>query len=191
MEIKEENVVAALKEAKSDEVKNVLKALLGKTEKKPNLDDYTSIRTYEDACEVLEERPIHEDTMKQIGMPDHTIALMKLETISRALWGKDFVPMPDVVGSGDYYYPQFEIYSEGEYQNWGGVGSILHVNIGDRMRGAWFGLRCTNDCQSDSFACFGFPLCQETEEKAQYFGYQFIELWAGYLAFNFTVGWRL
>lgn len=34
-------------------------------------------------------------------------------------------------------------------------------------------------------------LCQETEEKAKYFGQQFIELWAEYLKFNFTVGNRL
>ena len=40
-------------------------------------------------------------------------------------------------------------------------------------------------------ADFGFRLCQETEEKAKYFGQQFIELWAEYLKFNFTVGNRL
>ena len=37
----------------------------------------------------------------------------------------------------------------------------------------------------------GFRLCQETEEKAKYFGQQFIELWAEYLKFNFSVGNRL
>lgn len=40
-------------------------------------------------------------------------------------------------------------------------------------------------------AYIGFRLCQETEEKAKYFGQQFIELWAEYLKFNFTVGNRL
>ena len=40
-------------------------------------------------------------------------------------------------------------------------------------------------------ARLGFRLCQETEEKAKYFGQQFIELWAEYLKFNFTVGNRL
>jgi hypothetical protein len=42
-----------------------------------------------------------------------------------------------------------------------------------------------------ALAYFGFRLCQETEEKAKYFGQQFIELWAEYLKFNFTVGNRL
>ena len=40
-------------------------------------------------------------------------------------------------------------------------------------------------------ANFGFRLCQETEEKARYFGTQFVELWAEYLAFNFTTGERI
>lgn len=44
---------------------------------------------------------------------------------------------------------------------------------------------------SYAYAYLGFRLCQETEEKAKYFGQQFIELWAEYLKFNFTVGNRL
>jgi hypothetical protein len=44
---------------------------------------------------------------------------------------------------------------------------------------------------SHASATLGFRLCQETEEKAKYFGQQFIELWAEYLKFNFTVGNRL
>ena len=44
---------------------------------------------------------------------------------------------------------------------------------------------------SAASANFGFRFCQETEEKAKYFGQQFIELWAEYLKFNFTVGNRL
>lgn len=44
---------------------------------------------------------------------------------------------------------------------------------------------------SNAGAPLGFRLCQETEEKAKYFGQQFIELWAEYLKFNFTVGNRL
>ena len=44
---------------------------------------------------------------------------------------------------------------------------------------------------SSANALLGFRLCQETEEKAKYFGQQFIELWAEYLKFNFTVGNRL
>ena len=56
---------------------------------------------------------------------------------------------------------------------------------------AGFGCLDANDRSSYATANIGFRLCQETEEKAKYFGQQFIELWAEYLKFNFTVGNRL
>ena len=57
--------------------------------------------------------------------------------------------------------------------------------------GAGFGCLDAGSRSSDAAANIGFRLCQETEEKAKYFGQQFIELWAEYLKFNFTVGNRL
>ena len=57
--------------------------------------------------------------------------------------------------------------------------------------GAGFGFLYAYHRSSYANAHFGFRLCQETEEKAKYFGQQFIELWAEYLKFNFTVGNRL
>ena len=56
---------------------------------------------------------------------------------------------------------------------------------------AGFGFLLALNRSSDAAANLGFRLCQETEEKAKYFGQQFIELWAEYLKFNFTVGNRL
>ena len=56
---------------------------------------------------------------------------------------------------------------------------------------AGFGFLFAYSRSSYANAYFGFRLCQETEEKAKYFGQQFIELWAEYLKFNFTVGNRL
>jgi hypothetical protein len=56
---------------------------------------------------------------------------------------------------------------------------------------AGFGSLYAIDRSSSAGAHIGFRLCQETEEKAKYFGQQFIELWAEYLKFNFTVGNRL
>jgi hypothetical protein len=52
---------------------------------------------------------------------------------------------------------------------------------------AGFGSLVTDDRSSYSYASLGFRLCQETPEKAEYFGKQFIELWAEYLAFGFKV----
>ena len=69
-------------------------------------------------------------------------------------------------------------------------GALLsaHANHG---AGAGFGYLTAFFRSSFANANIGFRLCQETEEKAKYFGQQFIELWAEYLKFNFTVGNRL
>lgn len=187
IEVTEKEVKAAFDAAKSDEVKNVLAALFCKPEDrvKPSLDDYKSIKTYEDACEALGEEPVGD-----LGdhVDKHIIALIKLETISRALWGKDWQPKPDPDGSKYFYYPWFALYTQSEMDsmNEEDRGALLgaHANGG---ASAGFGCLGANYRSSNSTAHLGFRLCQETEEKAKYFGIQFKEIWADYLAFNFTV----
>ena len=187
IEVTEKEVKAAFDAAKSDEVKNVLAALYCKPEDrvKPSLDDYKSIKTYEDACEALGEEPVGD-----LGdhVDKHIIALIKLETISRALWGKDWQPKPDPDGSKYFYYPWFALYTQSEMDSMSEEdrGALLGA---DARTGAsaWFGSLRAHHRSSDSAASVGFLLCQETEEKAKYFGIQFKEIWADYLAFNFTV----
>lgn len=187
IEVTEKEVKAAFDAAKSDEVKNVLAALFCKPEDrvKPSLDDYKSIKTYEDACEALGEEPVGD-----LGdhVDKHIIALIKLETISRALWGKDWQPKPDPDGSKYFYYPWFALYTQSEMDsmNEEDRGALLGARA---IHGAYagFGYLHANTRSSYSSAAFGFRLCQETEEKAKYFGIQFKEIWADYLAFNFTV----
>lgn len=187
IEVTEKEVKAAFDAAKSDEVKNVLAALFCKPEDriKPSLDDYKSIKTYEDACEALGEEPV-EDLGDHVDK--HIIALIKLETISRALWGKDWQPKPDPDGSKYFYYPWFALYTQSEMDSMSEEdrGALLGATAGI---GANAGFGCLNATlrSSLSYAYIGFRLCQETEEKAKYFGVQFKEIWADYLAFNFTV----
>lgn len=187
IEVTEKEVKAAFDAAKSDEVKNVLAALFCKPEDrvKPSLDDYKSIKTYEDACEALGEEPVGD-----LGdhVDKHIIALIKLETISRALWGKDWQPKPDPDGSKYFYYPWFALYTQSEMDsmNEEDRGALLGADAVDGAH-AGFGCLNANDRSSRSIAHIGFRLCQETEEKAKYFGIQFKEIWADYLAFNFTV----
>ena len=69
-------------------------------------------------------------------------------------------------------------------------GALLSAGA-DNGATAGFGCLLANGRSSRAAASLGFRLCQETEEKAKYFGQQFIELWAEYLKFNFTVGNRL
>ena len=187
IEVTEKEVKAAFDAAKSDEVKNVLAALFCKPEDrvKPSLDDYKSIKTYEDACEALGEEPVGD-----LGdhVDKHIIALIKLETISRALWGKDWQPKPDPNGSKYFYYPWFALYTQSEMDSMSEEdrGALLGAGANSGAI-AGFGYLDANSRSSNSNANIGFRLCQETEEKAKYFGVQFKEIWADYLAFNFTV----
>lgn len=187
IEVTEKEVKAAFDAAKSDEVKNVLAALFCKPEDrvKPSLDDYKSIKTYEDACEALGEEPVGD-----LGdhVDKHIIALIKLETISRALWGKDWQPKPDPDGSKYFYYPWFALYTQSEMDSMSEEdrGALLGAYASSGAT-AGFGFLGAAYRSSYSYASIGFRLCQETEEKAKYFGIQFKEIWADYLAFNFTV----
>lgn len=187
--VTEVEVKAALEVAKSQEVKDVLAALFCKPENKPNLDDYKSIKTYEDAAIALGEETPDFEALKAAGVPAHQIALMKLETISRALWGKNWEPKPDAEGNNIMWYPWFALWTKQEIEDRKDQfnGALLSA---DARNGAFAGFGCLHADyrSSDAFAHLGFRLCQETEEKAIYFGQQFIKLWAEYLAFNFTVG---
>ena len=196
--------VAEVYQNASAETKEALKALFGHesnfiSKPKPTLDDYTTIRSYEDACEALGAEPIFNEpnpTMNLYGVeyevPPHIIALIKLETISRALWGRTWNPEPDADGLKLFYYPVFTLYTKSQIDNMdederGGFLSAIAFDGAS----AGFGCLHTAGRSSGANANFGFRLCQETREKALYFGKQFLELWAEYLKFNFEVGGRL
>ena len=207
IQIEKEKVQAAYKDA-CDGVKEMLIKMFGKEvceAAKPTLDDYKTIKSYEDACEVLGLTPILSENRNKAlcaqfpdhydfrqNMPKHIIALMKLETISRALWGKDFQPEPDAEGKKTYWYPWFSLYTKKEMEemseeNRKSLRGALLAGYADYGAGAGFGYLYTSNRSSRSSANIGFRLCQETPEKAEYFGKQFIDLWAEYLAFGFKV----
>lgn len=189
IELKKENVTAAYSVADAN-TKKVLAALFGDVVNRPTptLDDYKTIQEYEDACTALGEAPINETELKTAGVPSHLIALMKLETVSRALWGKNFQPMPDPVGKKTYWYPWFTLYTKQEMERMDedDRGSLLSA---DAYNGAsaGFGLLTTSYRSSYAVASLGFRLCQETDGKATYFGRKFIKLWAEYHMFNFKI----
>ena len=207
IEIEKKNVEAAYKVA-DENGKKLLDALFGKAAKAntPNLDDYKSIKTYEDACEALGLTPIYSDenvdraVCEHINdhwdyrqdLPKHIKALLKLETIAKALWGRNWEPKPDASGDTWFWYPWFALWTEKEIQdlNKDQRGALLSAHANDGAY-AGFGYLNTNTRSSNANAYIGFRLCQETEEKARYFGTQFVELWAEYLAFNFTTGERI
>lgn len=199
--INKEKVAEAYQNA-STETKEALKALFGNEiefKRKPTLDDYTTIKTYEDACEALGVEPIFNEPnpiMNLYGVeyevPPHIIAMMKLETISRALWGRTWEPKPDADGSKLFYYPVFALYTQQEIENMDEderVG-LLSVNA---VGGAVAGFGCLYIARSSSYVSVDISsrLYQEDSEKAEYFGKQFLELWAEYMKFNFKIGDKL
>ena len=206
VEIEESKLQTAYANA-CDGVKDFMESLFGKKvfeAAKPTLDDYKTIRTYEDACVALKQDAIRVDSVNgdtttvltnlgaRVNIPSHIVALMKLETISRALWGRNFQPKPDGEGSKVYWYPWFALWTKKEVEDMNPEqrGALLSARA---LNGAAAGFGClyAGGRSSGADADFGFRLCQETEEKTKYFGQQFIELWAEYLKFNFTVGNRL
>jgi len=191
IEIEQKNVDAAISIA-DDSTKKVLSVLFGKETAKqtPSLDDYKTIQGYEDACIALGINPIDENYLKtDADIPNHIISLMKLETISRALWGRNFQPTPDANESKIYYCPWFVLYTKREIENLDDDdrGALLSADAADSAFAA-FGDIGTSYRSLYPAASVGFRLCQETEEKAAYFGKQFIKLWAEYTVFNFTTG---
>jgi hypothetical protein len=158
---------------------------------KPNLKDYRSIRSYEDACTALGES-VNEEKLAEAGVPKHIIAQMKLELICKALWGGEVKVYPDPEGFRRYWYPWFDLYNQSEIDRMDDEqrGCLLSATAYDGAT-AGFGSLHTASRSSYSGALSGFRLCLDTEEKAEYFGEQFLELWAEAIAYNFTVGERL
>ena len=197
--INKERIAEVYKNA-SFETRETLKTLFGEESNfiklKPTLDDYTTIKTYEDACEALGVVPMSNQSDYEltdnngniVWFPPHIIALMKLETIGRALWGRAWEPKPDAEGSEWFYYPTFILYTQQEIGDMDknerkgllSVGADSQITVG-------FGCLDTESYTSYENVGFGFRLAQENSKKALYFGKQFIELWAEYLKYNFVI----
>ena len=180
IEISKQNLEAAYKVA-DENGKKLLDALFGKAANanNPNLDDYKSIKTYEDACEALGLTPIYSDKDEERAvcehindhwdyrqtMPKHIIALMKLETIAKALWGRNWEPKPDASGDTLFWYPYFALWTEKEIKDLnndhGGALLSADASLGAR---AGFGVVDVSVAVSSSDAVIGSPLCEANED---------------------------
>lgn len=181
-----------------DNTRKILAVLVGDNETTatpsrpaPSLSDYTTIRSYEDACVALGES-LDVEKLVAAGVPNHIIAQMKLEHICKALWGGENKCQPTADGSKVWWYPVMALWTPGEISNMSDDerGALLSAYA---YYGAAAGFGCLDaDVRSSwTYACGAFRLCLDTEEKAEYFGKQFVELWAEAYAYNFTVGGHL
>lgn len=186
IEIEKSMLEAAYKVACGN-TKEVLTTLFGEKNCKPSkaiptLDDYRTIQEYEDACTALGCAPIDEGALRSVGVRKGIIALIKLETISRALWGRNYQPKPDAKGESRFYFPWFALWTENEINS---TNDLVYIPIIDALgRRAGFVYADTSDAPSYAHASVGSRLWQESSEKAKYFGQQFIGLWFDYLMCN-------
>lgn len=181
-----------------DNTRKILAVLVGDNETTatpsqpaPSLSDYTTIRSYEDACVALGES-MDVEKLVAAGVPNHIIAQMKLEHICKALWGGENKCQPTADGSKVWWYPVMALWTPGEISNMSDDERRALLSA-TAAYGAAAGFGCLDaDTRSSySTAISGFRLCLDTEEKAEYFGKQFVELWAEAYAYNFTVGGHL
>lgn len=181
-----------------DNTRKILAVLVGDNETTatpsqpaPSLSDYTTIRSYEDACVALGES-MDVEKLVAAGVPNHIIAQMKLEHICKALWGGENKCQPTADGSKVWWYPVMALWTPGEISNMSDDerGALLSADA-DYGATAGFGSLTARRRRSWTGAAGAFRLCLDTEEKAEYFGKQFVELWAEAYAYNFTVGGHL
>lgn len=169
-------LLAAYRDGNADQ-KKMLEHLFGKDVFAPNWREITS---YKKACEVLGIEPIE---FKEVGdRPQYmrmTNAMQKLLVICEAInkgggwYSKD----------GWGYYPIFVLYSKKKMDELGeaeckrkGIHQLLTSSYAYGLECA--GARFVNTGSRWSFtdAYSGFPLCLNSEEKAEFVGKQFFEL---------------
>lgn len=82
---------------------------------------------------------------------------MKLETISRALWGRNFQPKPDGEGSKVYWYPWFALWTKKEVEDMNPEqrGALLSAGAGGGAS-AGFGCLTADGRSSNANANIGF-----------------------------------
>ena len=175
--VEKSSVLAAYKAGSADQ-KEMLEHLFGK---EPFAFDWREITSYEKACEAL---GIQAREFKEIGdRPQYmrmANAMQQLLVICEAI----------NAGGGWYdkdgwgYYPVFVLYSKHEMDELGeaeckrkGIHRLLAACNATYAKIA--GVRCAHMSYRGAYteARYGFPLCLNSEEKAEFVGKQFFELW--------------
>lgn len=174
--IQKSSLVAAYRSGNKEQ-KQMLEQLCGKEVFATNWRDITS---YEKACEVL---GIQAREFKEIGdRPQYmrmANAMQQLLVICEAINGNGGWYDSDGYG----YFPVFVLYTKKEMQEYGeaeckrkGIYQLLAACDANPAEDA--GVRCayTSNRGASATANFGFPLCLNSQEKAEFVGEQFFEL---------------
>ena len=172
----------------SEETKDALKHLFGE---KVFEFDYTSIKTFEDACNRMW---ISAGTLSAVGNHcdkafKQANAMYKLMIIQKAI--NDGHPLDE---DGDAWYPYWVLYSKEEIAEMGedkrkanGIKLLSCVSASNSelagVRGAYATYR-----GASTYTNFGFPLCFGSKEKALYAGKQFESLYLEYYGLKLQEG---
>ena len=148
------------------------------------------VKSYEDACKVIGELPWlnggklvikSEDYYGAKELPNHVRAMLKLETIVRALnegW------QPKFTEDERRYYPWFWLYTKKglEEMTKKDKKNLLIIDTnGYDTEYAGLVFSYSDFVPSTTCATFGSRLCLKNSDLAMYCGKQFISLWADYL----------
>lgn len=137
----------------SENFKEVLESNFGKTTFLKNFQD--AVKTYEDACEIIGEKPIDEQHLMDCGLGKSEIAFMKLKTIFKAANKMNNDWKADYSNSNQCKYSPY----------------IIWRSSGFRCNGAGSMYTCT---YSGSWLCCGIYA------DAEYIGKQFKDLYNDY-----------
>lgn len=187
LKINKATVISCFNNA-SEETKDALKHLFGE---KIFEFDYTSIKTFEDACNRIR---VSANALSAVGSHFNRAfvqanALYKLIIIQEAI--NDGQPLDE---DGDAWYPYWVLYSKEEIAEMGEdkrkannikllscVSSLFAENAG--VRGA---IALSRGAHTTTYC--GFPLCFGSEEKALYAGKQFESLYLQYYGLKLQEG---
>lgn len=152
---------------------------------KPNLTDYTTIQSYEDACIALDRTPVA--NFNKVCINDSLAAFIQLTTIAEGIRGNDGTIPNDNKENVRYYAPKFSRISydkfRAEYEDV--KRTALWVDNGDDERELF---ACMSVEESEKTTYFGYSptLLQLSSAKARYLGgRRFIQLWAMYYGMTF------
>lgn len=184
--IQKENILKAYNQA-SEEQKALLENMFGKDMFKPK-DIRKRIKTFHDAyCELGNEHPFVKSYEKYVntasGEEADVIAYLKLRIICAALnegWKPQFT-------DDEYrWYPLFTLWKEEELKDkseeWkAGKKLWLFGGASDAASSCGLASAYSYDAWTNSYSGCSARLAVKSEELAEYFGKQFIDIWADFL----------
>ncbi len=187
LKINKATVISCFNNA-SEETKDALKHLFGE---KIFEFDYTSIKTFEDACNRIR---VSANALSAVGSHFNRAfvqanALYKLIIIQEAI--NDGQPLDE---DGDAWYPYWVLYSKEEIAEMGEdkrkANNIKLLSCVSSSTAEYAGVRGANarNRGASTITDCGFPLCFGSEEKALYAGKQFESLYLQYYGLKLQEG---